>query len=157
MRGTILCWVDDSVPGRAALETVAAISDRLKLRLVLAHVADGAGAVGGNGAGESAARARQRQGAARLVALLAAEHGLSDRAECRSGVGDPAALLGQIAAEEAADLIVVGVPAGARRRRSSESRLAEQLGSATTVPVLLVPPPAGHGRSLRGSVGANVS
>ncbi len=143
MRGTILCWVSDSPHGRAALKAAADLSDRLKLRLVLAHVADGASA------DESVARTRQREGAARLVARLAAEHGLSDRAEHRSAVGDPAALLGQIAAEEAADVIVVGAPAGARLRRRSESRLAEHLESATTVPVLFVPPRAVKERSPR--------
>jgi nucleotide-binding universal stress UspA family protein len=139
MRGTILCWVHDSAHGRAALRVAADLSARLRLRLVLAHVADG---FDGAGANENAARTGQRE-AARVVARLAAEHGLSDRAERRSAVGDPAALLGQIAAEEAADVIVVGVPAGGRLRRSSESRLAQALESATTVPVLLVPPQGG--------------
>ena len=138
MRGTILCWVDDSAHGRAALKASADLSDRLKLRLVLAHVVDGVdGAVKGD-----VARTRGREGAARLLARLAAELGLSDRAEHRSAVGDPAALLGQIAADEAADLIVVGAPAGGRLRRSSESRLAEHLESTTTVPVLFVRPPS---------------
>jgi nucleotide-binding universal stress UspA family protein len=136
MRGTILCWVNDSAHGRAALTTAAELSDRLKLRLVLAHVADG---VDGASTDETLAWTRQREGADRLVARLAAEHGLSDRIERRSAVGDPAALLGQMAAEEAADLIVVGVPAGRRLRRSSEGRLVEHLESATTVPVLIAP------------------
>jgi nucleotide-binding universal stress UspA family protein len=79
---------------------------------------------------------------------------LSDRlglrlvlAPTRDGIGplasdpdDAATLIGQIAAEEAADLIVVG----ARKRRWSprglRSRLAEQLGSETPVPVLIAPP-----------------
>lgn len=136
MQGTILCWVNDTDHGRAALQAAADLSDRLKLRLVLAHVADGV-----HGTGENGTRTREQEDAALLVARLASEHGLSDRAERRSAVGDPAALLGQMAAEEAADLIVVGAPAGGRLRRSSESRLAEHLESATTVPVLFVPPP----------------
>ena len=122
MQGTILCWVNDTDHGRAALQAAADLSDRLKLRLVLAHVADGVHGTGENGS----TRTHNRRDAARLVARLASEHGLSDRAERRSAVGDPAALLGQIAAEEAADLIVVGAPAGGRLRRSSESRLAER-------------------------------
>lgn len=157
MRGTILCWVQDSVHGRAALKAAADLSDRLQMRLVLAHVTDGVAAVDVNDAGENAATMRQRREASRLVARLAAEHGLSDRAEHRSAVGDPAALLGQIAAEEGVDLIVVGAPAGERRlRRSSESRLVEHLESATTVPVLFVPPRRGRWRSPRGGVGATV-
>ena len=83
MQGTILCWVNDSAHGRAALRTAADLSDRLKLRLVLAHVADA------GDARESAAGASRREGAARLVAQLAREHGLSERAERRSAVGDP--------------------------------------------------------------------
>jgi nucleotide-binding universal stress UspA family protein len=114
MRGTIRCWVHDSAHGRAALTTAADLSDRLNLRSVLAHVADGVDAVDAYGAGENVASTREREGAARLVARLAAEHGLFDRAEHRSAVGDQAALLGQMAAEEAADLIVVGAPVRGR-------------------------------------------
>ena len=154
MRGTILCWVDDSPHGRAALKASVDLSDRLKLRLVLAHVAAGGDGASANG---NVVRTRRREGAARLVARLAAELGLSDRAEHRSAVGDPAALLGQIAAEEAADLILVGAPAGGRLRRASETRLAEHLESATTVPVLFVPPRAGKWRSPRDGAGANVN
>jgi len=135
VRGTIVCWVTDGDHGHAALDVAADLSDRLDLRLVLAHVADGVAAPG-QGAGETAARKREREGAARLVGRLAAEHGLSGRAELRSAVGDPPTLLCQLAAEEAADLIVIGAPAR-RLRRSSESRLAEQLEAATKVPVLL--------------------
>jgi nucleotide-binding universal stress UspA family protein len=141
MRGTVLCWVSDDAHGRAALKAAADLSDRLKLRLVLAHVADG---VDGASANENAARTRQREDAARLVARVAGEHGLADRAERRSAVGEPALMLAQIATEEAADLILVGAPAGGRLRRSSERRLAEHLESATTVPVLFVLEPSGR-------------
>jgi nucleotide-binding universal stress UspA family protein len=137
MRGTILCLVDDNPHGRAALKAAADLGDRLRLRLVLAHVADGVDGAGADGDG---VRTRRREGAALLVARLAAELGLSDRAELRSAIGDPATVLGQIAAEEAADLIVVGAPAGRRLRRSSETRIAEHLEGATTVPVLFVRP-----------------
>lgn len=52
----------------------------------------------------------------------------------------PAALLGRIAAEEAADLIVVGSRTRGRLRRGLESRLARQLETETPVPVLIAPP-----------------
>jgi nucleotide-binding universal stress UspA family protein len=83
-----------------------------------------------------------REGAARLLARLAAEYGVADRAERHSGFGNAAALIGQIAAEEAADLIVVGARLSGRMRRGLESRLAEQLASETPVPVLIAPPRA---------------
>ena len=138
MRGTIICGVTDTEAGRGALALGAQVSDRLGLRLVLAHVADGL-PPRVNGDENVTTRAR-REGAARLVARLAAEHGVAGRAELRSAVGDPAALLGQIAAEEAADLIVIGALARGRLRRRVESRLADELQTEAPVPVLIAPP-----------------
>jgi nucleotide-binding universal stress UspA family protein len=141
MRGTIVCGVTDSDEGRGALAVATELSERLGLRLVLAHVADGIAALAVNGDGnESLTTRANREGAARFVARMAAEHGLAGSAEQRSAVGDPAALLGQIAAEEAADLIVVGSRARGRLRRGLESRLARQLETETPVPVLIAPP-----------------
>ena len=142
MRGTIVCGVNDSSQGRAAVEVAAELSERLGLRLVLVHVGDGIAARRGDGedGDESVSMEGDRENAARLVLRLAAEHGLSDRAEQRSAVGDPATRLGEIAAEEAADLIVVGARLRGRLRRTLQSRLAEQLEAATPVPVLIAPP-----------------
>ena len=128
----------------------AELSDRLDLRLVLAHVAVGAGVPAEHDSGESAAERRIREGAARLVGRLAAEHGVSGRAEHRSAVGDPAVLMSQIAAEEAADLIVIGAPMRGLRR-CSERRLAEQLEVATAVPVLIAPSRGRQGSLATGS------
>jgi nucleotide-binding universal stress UspA family protein len=141
MRGTLVCGVNNNANGRAALEVGVELSDRLGLRLVLAYASDGIGPVDGNGAegAESVSMNADREGAARLLARLAAEHGVADRAERRFGTGDAAALIGQIAAEEAADLIVVGARTRGRLRRGLDSRLAEQLGSETPVPVLIAP------------------
>jgi nucleotide-binding universal stress UspA family protein len=141
MRGTVICGVTDSDEGRGALAVAAEISERLGLRLVLAHVAEGIAPLDVNGEGsESVTTRADRQGAARLVTRLAAEHGVAGNAEQRSAVGDPAALLGQIAAEEAADLIVVGSRARGRLRRGLESGLARQLETTTSVPVVIAPP-----------------
>lgn len=159
MRGTIVCGVSDSEQGREALHVAAELSERLGVRLVLAHVADGIAAPDAEGrrGGESESMKGSREGAARLVLRLAAECGLSDRAESRSAVGDPAALLGQIAAEEAADLIVVGARTRGWLRRGLESQLAEQLETATQVPVLIARPRRGPRRSQGAAVGATVS
>jgi nucleotide-binding universal stress UspA family protein len=147
MRGTIVCGVTDSEEGRGALAVAAELSERLGLRLVLAHVADGIAPLDVNGEGSVATRAG-REGAARLVARLAAEHGVGGRAEQRAAVGDPAALLAQIAAEEGADMIVVGSSARGRLRRGLESRLALQLETATPVPVVIAPPRTGRARTV---------
>lgn len=139
MRGTIVCWVDDTEEGRRALELAAELSERLGLRLVLVHVVEGIASLDDDGDESVTMMKDSREDAARLVARLAAEHGLADRAEQRSDVGDPATLLGQIAADEAADVILVGARSRGRLR-GFESRLADRLETATTVPVVIAPP-----------------
>jgi nucleotide-binding universal stress UspA family protein len=139
MRGTIVCGVDDTEEGRGTLELAAELSERLGMRLVLAHVADGIPSLDVD-RGERVNMKDSHEGAARLVARLAAEHGLAERAEQRSAVGDTATLLGQIAAEEAADLIVVGSRARGWLRRGLANRLAQQLETETPIPVVIVPP-----------------
>jgi len=145
MRGTMICGVTDAEEGRGALKMAAELSERLGLRLVLAHVAEGIGRVDGDGddeEDESVTMKANREGAARLVAELAAENGLGESVEHRWAVGDPGKLLGQIAAEEAADVILVGARSRGRLRRGLESRLADQLERETPLPVLIAPPPA---------------
>jgi nucleotide-binding universal stress UspA family protein len=138
VRETLVCGVNDNADGRAALEMAVELSERLGLRLVLAYASDEIDSVVDRA--ESVSMKADREGAARLVARLAAEYGVADSAEHRSGRGDAAALIGKIAAEEAADLIVVGARTRGRFRRGLESRLAEQLESETPVPVLIAPP-----------------
>ena len=141
MRGTIVCAVTDSEGGRDALALAAELSERLALRLVLAHVASGPIPLDANGDGSANAEARAaRKDAARTLARMAAEHGVAGSVDQRSAVGDPAALVGQIAAEEAADVIVVGSRAPGRLRRGLESRFARQLETSTPVPVVIAPP-----------------
>ena len=141
MRGTLICGVNDNLDGRAALEMAVELSDRLGLRLVLVYARNGIEAVSPDTDGaESVSMRAHREGGARVLARLAAEFGVADRAEHRLGTGDAATLIGQIAAEEGADLIVVGARQRGRLRRGLESQLAEQLGSETPVPVVIAPP-----------------
>ena len=148
MRGTMLCGVTDTGSGREALMTAVELSKRLGLRLVIAHVAEGIGPIeDGNSDGdgvESVTMKGSRQSAGRVVEKLAREFGVAE-AERRSAVGDPAALLGQIAAEEAADVILVGARARGRLRRGLESRVASRLEAETPVPVLIAPSRARKG------------
>jgi len=136
MQGTLVCAMTDGDESGDALELGAALSERLGLRLVLAHAVDGLQSAA---TGESVTVKANRQGAERRLARLAEEHGVAHRAEQRVAVGAPAGLLGRIAAEEAADVIVVGARARGLRRRL-ESPLADELGSETPVPVLIAPP-----------------
>jgi nucleotide-binding universal stress UspA family protein len=141
MRGTIVCGVTDTDEGRQALATAVEVGERLGLRLVLAHVVEGTVASNGHVDGdESVTMKGDREGAARLLTRLATEYNVPERAECRVAVGDAGSLLGQIAAEEAADLIVVGARTRGRLRRGLESRLADELETETPVPILIAPP-----------------
>jgi nucleotide-binding universal stress UspA family protein len=137
MNGTLVCAVTYGTENEDAVAQAAEVSERLGLRLVLAHVADSI--PGGNGAGESVTMKADRKAAERRLEELARDYDLDTGAERRVALGDPATLLGQIATEEAADVIVVGV----RVRgwgRGFESRLARQLETETPVPVLIAPP-----------------
>jgi len=159
MQGTIVCGVTDTDEGRQALATAVELTERLGLRLVLAHVAEGIGPLNGDGdgdgdGGESVTMKGGREGAARLLARLAAEYAVTDRAERRVAVGDAPSLLGQIAAEEAADLIVVGARTRGRLRRGLESRLADELETETPVPVLIAPPRLRQARKTMAITGA---
>jgi nucleotide-binding universal stress UspA family protein len=140
MRGTLVCAITKDEESGEALALSAKLSERLGLRLVLAHAVDGIGGLGTGDGVESVSMQADRQGAERRLARLAHEHGVADRAERRVAVGEPAALLGQIAAEESADVIVVGSRARGRLRRGLESNLALHLETATTVPVVIAPP-----------------
>jgi nucleotide-binding universal stress UspA family protein len=122
--GTILCGVDDSQSARDALQLAAALSGRLHVRLVVAHVAS----------------RRSRKEPERLVSRLMAEVAPAAQADARVAVGDRAARLAQIAAEEGADLIIVGSGRESRLRLRSCPALAGELESTTSCPVVIAPP-----------------
>jgi nucleotide-binding universal stress UspA family protein len=121
--GTIVCGVDATETGRAAAQMAAALSTRLGLRLVLVHVVPGDPDDG-------------------LATTLDVVAGLSlgDAVEARVEVGDRAEVLAQVAAEEAADLVVLGSRPRRLRDRWLRCTLARELEAATPVPVLIAPP-----------------
>lgn len=135
MGGTILCAVTDTEEGRSAAQLAAALSERLELRLVLAHVVDGLP----RGTAESLTARQGRSGAERRLAALAGELRLDD-AVLRVELGDRAAVLAQLAAEEGADAIVLGSRRGGLRGGALRCALARELETATAAPVLVAPP-----------------
>ena len=161
--GTIVCGVDGLAEARPAAELAAALGSRLGLRLVLVHVLDGIPA----GTDESVGARQQQSGAERMLALLAGD--LGDGVETRLVPGERGETLAAVAAEEGADLIVVGSRATGLRGRTLRSGLAaadgvggsssgaigrfriaredgyrevieRELEAATSVSVLVVPP-----------------
>jgi nucleotide-binding universal stress UspA family protein len=134
MGGTLICGVSETDDGRAAVELGQALAARLGLRLVLVHVVDGVPP----GTHESLS-ARQRQaGSERILKGIA--RSLGDGTESRIVVGDRAEALAQVAAEEGADLIVIGSRPAGLGNRKLRSTLARELEAATPIPVVVAPP-----------------
>jgi nucleotide-binding universal stress UspA family protein len=132
--GTIVCGVTETSDGRTAAELARALGSRLGLRLVLVHVLDGVPP----GTQESLT-ARQRQaGAERILNEIAGEIG--NGTEKRIIVGNRAGGLAQVAAEEGADLIVIGSRPAGLANRKLRCTLARELEATTPVPVVLAPP-----------------
>lgn len=140
MAGTLVCGVDDSGGGRRALELSADLSARLGLRLVLVHVAEVVVRLGSADLDGDESFWRDRQAAQQLLVTLAGELDGDQAVELRVAVGDVAGRLAQIAAEEAADLIVVGAERKGRIRRRLVSGTLHRLDTETPVPVLVALP-----------------
>lgn len=132
--GTIVCGVTEARDGRGAAELARALGARLGLRLVLAHVVDGVppGA-------DVSLTARQRQARAEHT-LSAVAREIGNGTERRVVVGDRAEGLARVAAEEGADLIVLGARLTGLGGRKLRCALARELEAVTPVPVLVAPP-----------------
>jgi nucleotide-binding universal stress UspA family protein len=149
--GTIVCGVRDSSDGRSAAELACALGARLGLRLVLVHVVDG---VPPGTEGSLTARQR-RTGGEHILNAVAREIGT--RPEKRLVLGDRAEGLAQVAAEEGADLIVLGSRSTGMGRRKLRCTLAGELEAATPVPVVVAPPSTRKRSNHRLSLAANAS
>jgi nucleotide-binding universal stress UspA family protein len=131
--GTIVCGVVDSDEGRDAAELAYALGARLDLRVVLVSVLDGPA-----GAEESLGGRRRQHSAQRTLAELARD--LGNGTETRLLLGPRAEGIAQVAAEEGADLIVLGSRPGVLGKGRLRCTLAADLEAATPVPVLVAPP-----------------
>lgn len=142
MGGTIVCGVSQEPDSRVAAEVARALGARLGLRLVLVHVIDGVPA----GTHESLSARQRHNGAEESLTAIAREIG--NGTEKRVVLGDRAEGLAQVAAEEGADLIVLGSRSGGLGSRKLRCTLARELEAVTPVPVV-VAPPATRARSQR--------
>jgi nucleotide-binding universal stress UspA family protein len=142
MGGTIICGVSETPDGRVAAELARALGARLGLRLVLVHVIDGVPP----GTDDSLSARQRQSGAEKMLTEIAREIG--NGTEKRVLLGDRAEVLARVAAEEGADLVVVGSRSAGLGSRKLRSNLARQLEAVTPVPVV-VAPPATRRRSAR--------
>lgn len=138
MNGTILCAVDDSEGVGATVEVAKRIAERFGARLLLVSIADGSTVE--TGSGESLSARQSLVGAQRRLARILAEHDLPPEAH-RIAAGDPAEAVAVIAAEEGADLVVVGARRGVLSR-TLRSALARELAATASCPVVVAPPEA---------------
>jgi nucleotide-binding universal stress UspA family protein len=134
MGGTIVCDVTDAPAARSAAGLANALAGRLGMRVVLAAIVDG----GALGAHESVSGRQKRSGAERALATIA--HELAIDAETRVAFGDHAETLARLAAEEGADLVIVGSRAVGLGGRNLRCAPVRDLEAATPVPVLVAPP-----------------
>jgi nucleotide-binding universal stress UspA family protein len=134
MGGTVVCGVTQTPDGRSAADLARALGTRLGLRLVLVHVIDGVPP----GTDESLTARQRRAGAVEALDAVAREMG--NGIERRVVLGDRAAALAQVAAEEGADLIVLGSRSSRLGSRKLRCTLARELEAATPVPVVVAPP-----------------
>jgi nucleotide-binding universal stress UspA family protein len=132
--GTILCDVTDTPAAESAAGFANALGERLGLRVVLAYVVDGTAAR----ARDSVTGRQQHSGAER--ALVEVARGLGGEVETRLVAGDHAEALARVAAEEGADLVIVGARAVGLGGRNLRCTLVRDLEAATPVPVLVAPP-----------------
>ena len=132
MSGTIVCGVTGTPEGRAAAELAAALAARLGLRLVLVHALplprhrpldpDGL---------------RTRGEAEAMLTAIASSLGAP---ETRLVIGPRVDALAEVAADEGADVIVVGSRRRGARGGQLRCSLAGDLEAAQPVPVLIAPP-----------------
>jgi nucleotide-binding universal stress UspA family protein len=150
MRRSIVCGVDGSADSQAALANAARLSERLRLRLVVAHVAEpayipyAAAAPFGGTAGQDALAAEvhsQKAIAERLLEQVVVKAGLVD-AERRASVGQPAERLADLADDEDAEFIVVGSRGRGALKAAFLGSVSNSLIGVARCPVLIVPPGA---------------
>jgi nucleotide-binding universal stress UspA family protein len=123
MGGTIVCDVTEPLARASSAEFAGALGARLGLRLVLVYVL---------------VRGESRSAAEGTLEAIA--HELRQEPETRVAVGDHVDVLARVAAEEGADLIVVGARTAGLGGRNLRWSLARELAAATPVPVLVAPP-----------------
>jgi nucleotide-binding universal stress UspA family protein len=119
--GTIICMVDSSHEAETAVDVARHLANRFDARILLVSIADG---------------------------LAPTKNGA--REEHRVAAGDPAEAVAVIAAEEAADLVVVGARRGLLGRTVGDG-LARELAATAPCPVVVALPVAAAGGARRAS------
>lgn len=139
----LLCCVDDSDTAHAAARYARELSRRLSLELVLVHVAGTAAAPGTSAAPGGHARLveAQRDEGEETLARAARDAGVGD-ARRRLEFGSVVDRLVAVAAEEEAEMIVLGSRGRGRMRAAALGSVAAETATKAPCPVLVVSPAA---------------
>jgi nucleotide-binding universal stress UspA family protein len=122
---TIVCGVDGSPGGRAAVRVAASLAAQFGARLVAVHVLDRLTTVS--------------QTAERVAAAVLYDEVPDAGAEARGEVGDVADRLAAVARDEAAAMIIVGARSRGRSRAFLRARRGAELAELTDIPVVVAP------------------
>ncbi len=135
IRGTILCVVDDAESSDVAIRVALRLGELFSARVLLVSTPDGEAEDLRDG---NDAAGPWRMDAQRLLDWAHADLA-GTRVEHRVAIGSPVDVVSEIAAEEMAELIVVGADGGVRRG-TLRSWLARELAIMAPCPVVVVPP-----------------
>ena len=139
----LLCCVDDSDTARAAARYARDLSSPLSLELVLVHVAGTAAAPGASAAPGGHARLveAQKEEGEEVLARAARDAGVGD-ARRRLEFGSVVDRLLAVAAEEEAEMIVLGSRGRGRMRAAALGSAAAEVATKAPCPVLVISPAA---------------
>jgi nucleotide-binding universal stress UspA family protein len=122
---TIVCGIDSSPGGRAAVRVAALLATQFDARLVAVHVLDRLTAVS--------------QTAERAAAAILCDEAPDAVAVVRGEVGDVAERLAAVARDEGAAMVILGAGSRGRSRTFLRASRAAELAKLTNVPVVVVP------------------
>jgi nucleotide-binding universal stress UspA family protein len=138
MSRSIVCGVDASVGARDAVRVAAWLADRIRVRLIIANVAQLPAAVGYDGLGPEGRQGPDEVGF-RLLERLALEEHIPEAAR-RFLTGVPAEQLAELADQESAEMIVVGSRARGAFKAAFLGSVSHDVIGRANCPVLVVPP-----------------
>jgi nucleotide-binding universal stress UspA family protein len=141
MSRLLICGVDDSRGARAAIGVAAGLAAALEGKLLLVHIGSVPVVPGASGVpgGPAELAALTREDAERLLGRVADEAGIRDAGR-RVEMGSAVEVLSRIAADERAELLVVGSRGQGHLRAALVGSVSAGLCRSAPCPVVVVPP-----------------
>lgn len=138
---SILCAVDFSEVSARALRKAVSLASDSGAHLTLLHVTDPLLDAAARAAGTEGTIGQQTQGALRSLMDQVSPEGVAVPMDTSVAVGEPAREILRKALDSGADLIVMGTQGRGAAGRFLMGSTTTRVLEATTIPVLVVPPP----------------